>query len=91
MQQVTAEILRIVSSNGTFGESKYAITNVLSEDLFGESVTFSLDKNSNVWSDGAIPKTGEWVTLSDLRRNNRGWRAHIARYYRPSDETKTSH
>lgn len=48
-------------------------------------VTFSL--RATVWQEGSVPKTKDVVFLDDVRQKASGeWRAHVARFWRPSDE-----
>jgi hypothetical protein len=57
-------------------------------DGIPDSVTFSLDPDHEVWEDQETPRAGTIVILSDIRKNDKGWRAHRARFLRPEDEIK---
>lgn len=58
-----------------------------SSELDG-SVTFSLD--SKTWQEKDWPEPGTVVLLSDVRKKRAGWRAHRARFVRPSDMQQPS-
>lgn len=51
------------------------------------SVTFSL--HASVWREKSMPTYGTSVFLDDIREGERGWRAHVARFWRPGDEQQT--
>ncbi len=55
-----------------------------SEKIDG-SVTFSLEPA--VWTENDYPQEGFRVILSDIRSKRAGWRAHNARFERPSDKS----
>ena len=50
----------------------------------GLQVTVSLSRD--VWQEESEPEGGTFVLLEDIRLKRGGWRAHRARFYRPSDE-----
>lgn len=56
-------------------------------DGIPNSVTFSINPIHQVWEDRETPRAGTIVLLSDIRKNDKGWRAHKARFLRPEDES----
>ncbi len=73
-----ARVVRVVRD-----EHPYAVA---AADGISAAVTFSLDPNHHVWEEPTYPIQGERVILSDIRKNDKGWRAHKARFLRPEDE-----
>lgn len=65
-------------------EGKHGLYAVATSNQITESITFSLD--SNVWQEKEYPQNGYEVVLSDIRKKRAGWRAHSARFVRPTDE-----
>lgn len=63
------------------GPQPYAVA--IAKGISG-SVTFSL--RPDVWSEEKSPMAENQVVLDDLRKNDHGWRAYKARFYRPEDE-----
>jgi hypothetical protein len=61
--------------------SPYAVAK--HDDVEG-SITFSLSEE--VWKEKQFPQVGERVTLDELRRGPKGWRAKAARFTTPQDE-----
>ena len=55
-------------------------------DGIQKPVTFSLDPDHHVWKETEFPTIGTRVILSDIRKNDKGWRAQNARFLRPEDE-----
>lgn len=53
------------------------------------SVTFSLDSEN--WQEREWPEPGTCVMLSDVRKKRAGWRAHRARFVKPSDKPAPQH
>ena len=66
-------------------DGKHGPYAVASSESLG-NVTFSLDPT--VWLEKDPPERGEEVVLSDLRKKRAGWRAHSARFLRPSDSNQ---
>jgi hypothetical protein len=66
-------------------DGKHGPYAVVSVDSLG-NVTFALD--SPVWTEKDPPQRGEEVILSDIRKKRAGWRAHSARFRRPSDSNQ---
>lgn len=64
--------------SGRYG--RYAIAR--SDELEG-SITFSLSDKS-VWEEEAEPEPGSRVELTDVRSMAGGWRAHKAKFVRPT-------
>jgi hypothetical protein len=69
----------IVPAKGDHGA--YAVVNCPG---FSDSVTFSLDPP--VWLEKDPPKQGQSVFLAKVREHDRGWRAHVARFWKLSDQ-----
>lgn len=65
----------------------YAVAQVIDMSV-SVAVTFSLDSNRQVWKETEYPMVGTVVILSDLRKNDRGWRAYKARFLRLDDEVE---
>lgn len=76
---IKAVVQAIVPGNSSHGP--YVTAN--NRKLKG-SVTFSL--RASVWQEKSKPKPGDSVFLDDVRENRSGWRAHVARFWKPSDE-----
>jgi hypothetical protein len=47
------------------------------------SISFSL--RPGVWKESQAPERGDYVILSDVKRNRGGWRALTARFEKPGD------
>jgi hypothetical protein len=67
-------------------QSPYAVAKAVGLD---SEVTFSLASHLKVWKEDETPSVGTRVILSDIRKNDNGWRAHTARFLRPEDEDQT--
>ena len=65
-------------------DGKHGPYAVATSDQIPGSITFSLD--SEVWKEKEYPRSGYVVILSDVRNKRAGWRAHSARFVRPTDE-----
>ncbi len=77
-KQRQAKVVRVFR-----GEHPYVIAKA---DGIPESVTFSIDPDHQVWEERELPTSGVKVILSDIRKNDKGWRAYHARFLRPEDE-----
>lgn len=75
-----AKVLQVVTRPGR-GLRPYVVAQA--KGVRG-SVTFSLDRH--VWQEKSMPTHGIYVYLDDIRENSGGWRANIARFWRPDDE-----
>lgn len=73
-------VVQSVISKGKHGP--YAVALV---DGIG-SVTFALTPPT--WNEKRLPDRGTSVVLSELTRKRAGWRASVARFFKPSDEKK---
>ncbi len=71
-----ARVERVVT-----GRQPYAVA--VAKGVSG-TVTFSL--RPDVWLEEKSPMASNQVVLDDLRKNDHGWRAYKARFYRPEDE-----
>lgn len=59
---------------------------VAESSLVSGDITFTLTDDNSVWQEDDYPTLGTHVALSELRRNDKGWRALNARYWHPTDE-----
>jgi hypothetical protein len=84
-----------VAQVNRISEQKARVTKVLRDknpyavaqaDGISGQITFSLSPDRKVWDEDEYPRTGTMVVLSDLRKNDNGWRAYKARFLRPEDE-----
>lgn len=73
-----ARVVRVLRDSHPYAVAK--------ADGIPEPVTFSLDPDHQVWEEKEFPTAGTRVMLSDIRKNDKGWRAHKARFLRPEDE-----
>jgi len=73
-------IVQKVIRDGNHGP--YAVST--SEDFDQGSITFSLEPT--VWKEEDYPESGSVVLLAEIRQKRAGWRAKMARYWKPSDE-----
>ncbi len=67
-------------------EGKHGPFAVTTSDQIEGSVTFSLEPT--VWQEEDWPEEGTMVFLGKLREKRAGWRAKLARFWKPSDEQK---
>ena len=65
-------------------QGKHGPYAVATSDQIEGSITFSLDPD--VWKENEHPRNGYEVVLGDVRNKRAGWRAHSARFVRPTDE-----
>ena len=78
---IKATVTSIVPKNKNHGA--YAVAKA--QGVEG-SITFSL--RPAVWSERSKPEPRDNVFLDDVRKNGSGFRSHVARFWRPSDEQK---
>jgi hypothetical protein len=65
-------------------EGKHGPFVVATSDQLEGSVTFSLEPT--VWLEQEQPEDGMFVFLGKIRQKRAGWRAKLARFWKPSDE-----
>ena len=65
-------------------KGKHGFYAVATTEKVDGSITFSFGRQC--WKEKERPEKGIHVALNDLRMKRSGWRAHKARFWRPSDE-----
>ena len=65
-------------------EGKHGPFVVATSDQLKGSVTFSLEPT--VWKESDQPEEGMFIFLGNIRQKRAGWRAKLARFWKPSDE-----
>lgn len=78
--EIKAVVQKIVS------EGEHGPFAVATSEKFDGSVTFSLEPT--IWKEEEWPEEGTMVYLAKLRQKRAGWRAKLARFWKPSDEQK---
>lgn len=79
-EEIKAVVQKIVS------EGEHGPFAVATSEKFDGSVTFSLEPT--IWKEEEWPEEGMIVYLAKLRQKRAGWRAKLARFWKPSDEQK---
>jgi hypothetical protein len=82
-QSIKAKVIQVIEV-GRHGPYAKAIPE---EKIITGPVTFALKEA--VWQETEWPEEGHFVMLDDLREKPAGWRAHKARFFRPTDNTIT--